>query len=223
MSAYGGSSGSSQAPQGAVKPAVSSAAPASSPTVAVPQRGNTSQAIIQRTVPGLPSGELFWRLETFAGKADADKASGGYTLVGETTFLNRAAGKTWAVTLGHRRESSAGGSLVAEVGPLPAVASRGGYLLTFQEQRMEPGGFVDTHTHPGTESYYVLDGQLSLRMPDGVHLVPEGRSNTAPSDTPVRPSNDGTVAVEMFALFVRDPSRPLTTPLQLTPAPAASA
>src|SRR5712691_10637613 len=71
MSAYGGSSGSSQAPQGAVKPAVSSAAPASSPTVAVPQRGNTSQAIIQRTVPGLPSGELFWRLETFAGKADA--------------------------------------------------------------------------------------------------------------------------------------------------------
>ncbi|HLQ32123.1 MAG TPA: hypothetical protein VK457_05505, partial [Chloroflexota bacterium] len=57
----------------------------------------------------------------------------------------------------------------------------------------------------------------------GVHLVPERRSNTVPSHTPMRPSNDGTVAVEMFALFVRDPTRPLTTPLQLSPAPAASA
>src|SRR5438445_8543316 len=77
------------------KPVAASVAPAISPTVVVPQSGNTSRPIVQRTVPGQPQGPLYWYVETFASEADAEKAAGGYTLSGEPTLLKATAGKVW--------------------------------------------------------------------------------------------------------------------------------
>src|SRR5262249_19123179 len=108
-----------------------------------------------------------------------------------------------------------------EIGPLPAVTSRGEYSLTFQQQVMEPGGYVDTHTHPGTETYYLFAGELSVRNATGIDRVPAGKSITGPPDRPFRPSNEGAVPVEMFALFVRDATRPPTSVAQFPTASAA--
>ena len=121
-----------------------------------------------KKVAELPSGPLFWRVETFPTAAEAQTASSSHSLMVETL------GKVWLFTLGQQAQPSRGGTKVAEVGPLAKVEA-GEYLLRVNEGHGPPGGMTPVHTHPGSEAFYVLEGELNQKTPHGVSRV-YGRS-----------------------------------------------
>jgi quercetin dioxygenase-like cupin family protein len=55
--------------------------------------------------------------------------------------------------------STPGGTKVAEVGPVPVFAAPE-YLLRINHAGGQPGSKTPEHSHPGSESFYVLAGQV---------------------------------------------------------------
>ena len=70
------------------------------------------KSLAERKVAELPAGELYWRIENFTTLAQAQSAAGPWGLVADSV------GKDWLFTLGPAGGSSAGGTKVAEVGPI---------------------------------------------------------------------------------------------------------
>jgi hypothetical protein len=71
--------------------------------------------VAEKKVSQLPDGPLFWRVDNFSSLADAQAAAGPTGLPAEV------AGKVWLFTLGPKGGSSPGGSMVAEIGPVPSI------------------------------------------------------------------------------------------------------
>jgi len=119
--------------------AVAMALGASSAAVARPAL--VVRPLVEKKVSQLPAGPLFWRIETFATKAEAERAARALSLVAE------AAGKVWLFTLGPAGGApSPGGAKVGEVGPLmPVVAPQ--YLLRINEAAGPP-----REPHAGAQS-----------------------------------------------------------------------
>ena len=83
----------------------------------------------------------------------------------------------WLFTLGAPGGSTPGTTKVAEVGPVPPIAARE-YLLRINESTGPPGAKTPQHTHPGSETFYVLAGRLGQKTPEGNHQVEAGTSMT---------------------------------------------
>jgi quercetin dioxygenase-like cupin family protein len=169
------------------------------------------KALTEKRVTQLPAGPLFWRVETFPTLAAAQAAAGPTALVAEST------GRTWLFTLGPRGGSSPGGTNVAEVGPLPAVQATE-YLLRINEASGAPGSVTTEHSHPGSEAFYVLAGELSLRTPAGTSRVPAGRTEVGPGGgTPLQVSSTGTTDLRALVMFMVDAAEPFSSPATLPP------
>jgi quercetin dioxygenase-like cupin family protein len=157
----------------------------------------------------LPPGPLYWRVENFATLAAAKSAAGPTALAAE------ASGKVWLFTLGPKGGASAGGSNVAEIGPVPPVTAPE-YLLRINRAGGPPGAKTAVHTHPGAEAFYVLAGRMSQRTPRGTIHLDVGQS--APghgSDTPMTVLSSGTVALDQLVMFLVDATRPFSSPAKL--------
>ncbi len=131
--------------------------------------------LMERKVTALPDGDLYWRIENFPSRVAAEGAAGPWSLVAE------AAGKVWLFTLGPKGGSSPGGERVSEVGPIARVSATQ-YLLRINEASGPPGSVTPVHSHPGSEAFYVLAGEQSIRGPHGTVVVEPGRRSpvTAP-------------------------------------------
>jgi quercetin dioxygenase-like cupin family protein len=165
--------------------------------------------LVEKKVTELPTGDLFWRIDNFETKEQAQEAAGSMGLVAEYD------GKIWLFTLSHAGEVSKGGKKVAEIGPIPRISATQ-YLLRVNEAGGPPGSVTSVHTHPGSEACYVLTGELSQKTPHGVARVPAGQSMVGHGgDTPMAVSNSGSSELREFALFVVDASRPFSSPAQL--------
>jgi quercetin dioxygenase-like cupin family protein len=162
--------------------------------------------IAEKKVTELPAGQLFWRIENFPTLAAAQAAAGPYALAAES------GGKAWLFTLGKTGGSTAGGTQVAEVGPIaPVVATE--YLLRINEGSGPPGSITPSHTHPGSEAFYVVAGETSSHTPHGVKRVGAGQS--APghgADTPMQVSSSGSTDLHSLVMFVVDASKPFSSP-----------
>src|SRR5215472_11006715 len=123
------------------------------------------KSIAERKVRQLPPGPLFWRIDNFPTLAQAQAAAGPTALAAE------ASGKAWLFTLGPKGGSSPGGSKVAEVGPVPPI-SASEYLLRINRTGGPSGVKTPVHMHAGSESFYVLSGELSQKTPQGVSHLP---------------------------------------------------
>ena len=162
--------------------------------------------LAEKKVAELPPGPLFWRIENFDSPAQAQSAAGPWSLVARST------GKVWLFTLGPAGGSTPGAAPVAEVGPIPRVAAKT-YLLRINEASGAPGSITAPHSHPGSEAFYVLEGETSSQTPRGVKRVQAGhaeRGNAA--DTPMRVSSSGTTDLRSLVMFVVDADRPFSTP-----------
>ena len=165
--------------------------------------------LIEKKVAELPSGDLFWRIDTFDTKQQAQDAAGPMGLVAEYD------GKVWLFKLGQAGEVTKGGKWVAEIGPLPRISATQ-YLLRVNEAGGPPGSVTSVHTHPGSEAFYVISGELSQKTPHGVARVTAGQSMVGHGiDTPMAVSNSGSSDLREFALFVVDANRPFSSPAQL--------
>jgi len=166
------------------------------------------KAIAEKRVAALPAGRpgLHWRLENFPSLAQAQAAAGPTGLAAEST------GKAWLFTLAPKGGSSAGGTKVAEVGPLPTVAAPQ-YLLRINEGSGPPGSITVVHTHPGTEAFYVLAGELCIRTPKGVTRVSAGGTSAGTdADIAVQISSCGSTDLRELIMFVVDATRPFSSP-----------
>jgi len=167
--------------------------------------------IASRKVAQLPGGSLYWRLETFPTVAAAQGVAASASLIGE------AEGRVWLFTLGPKGETSAGGRFVAEVGPLPPVRSASDYLLRATEGIAKPGTGSEVHSHPGSESWYVLAGQQTVCTVAGVFHTDAGQPAAGwPGGTALRVLSTGTVDRRAFALFILDAGRPIKEPAVLS-------
>lgn len=178
--------------------------------------------IAQKKIKQLPEGPLFWRVETFPSLADAKAAVGpdGWNPASvkyETTtaLVAEVAGKVWAFTLGAKGGATPGGTKVAEVGPVPVLAAPE-YLLRVNHGSGPPGARTPTHTHPGSEAFYVVTGRLGQRTPHGVVHVEAGQTlNGHAPDMPMEVFNAGTIGLDALIMFVVDATRPFSVPAKL--------
>jgi quercetin dioxygenase-like cupin family protein len=166
------------------------------------------KVLTEKRVAALPAGRprLFWRLESFPSLAQAQAA------VGPTGLAVESVGSAWLFTLGPAGGSSAGGTKVAEIGPLPPVVAPE-YLLRINEPSGPLGSTTIVHTHPGSEALYTLKGELCLRTLDGVVRVPAGQGVAGPPPgVATQVSSCGSTDLRGFVMFVVDATKPFSTP-----------
>jgi Lipocalin-like domain len=166
--------------------------------------------IAEKKIQQLPPGPLFWRIDSFPALAQAQSAAGPTGLAAE------AAGKVWLFTLGPKGGSSPGGVEVAEVGPVPPIMARE-YLLRVNLTGGPPGVRTPVHSHPGSESFYVLTGELSQKTPHGISHVGVGQSMPGHGPgLPMEVSSSGTVDLTALVMFLTDASKPFSSPAAMT-------
>ena len=162
--------------------------------------------LAEKKVPELPAGTLFWRIENFTALAQAQAAAGPWSLVAES------AGKVWLFTLGPAGGSSAGGTKAAEFGPIPRLVAPQ-YLLRINEASGPPGSTTPVHAHPGSEAFFVLAGEQSIRSPHGVMRVKVGQPATGHgADTLMQVSSSGSTDLHSLVMFVLDATKPFSSP-----------
>ncbi len=163
--------------------------------------------IAEKKLTQLPAGPLYWRVETYPTIAQAKTAEGPPSLAVEV------AGRSWLVTLGGKGGSTAGGTTVAEIGPVPPPPSAPEYLLRINNASGPPGVKTPVHTHPGSETFYVLSGELSQKTPRGVMRVAAGQSmpGHAPG-MPMEVSSSGASDLDALVMFVVDAAKPFSSP-----------
>jgi quercetin dioxygenase-like cupin family protein len=163
-------------------------------------------AIAEKKIPLLPPGPLFWRIENFPTLTQAQTAAGSTSLAAE------AAGKAWLFTLGAKGRTSPGGTEVAEVGPVPPFSAPE-YLLRINSAEGPPGAKTPMHFHPGSESFYVLAGELRQKTPEGESRVDAGQvmAGHGPG-MPMQVSSSGTTDLKALVMFVADATKPFSSP-----------
>ena len=176
------------------------------PSTASAQQKFVVKPLAEKKVVELPAGPLFWRIENFGTLAQAQAAAGPWSLVAES------AGKVWLFTLGPAGGSSAGGTKVAEVGPISRVVAKE-YLLRINEGSGPPGSITPVHSHPGSEAFYVLAGETSSHTSHGAMRVGAGQFATGNvADTPMQVSSSGSTDLRSLVMFVVDATQPISSP-----------
>jgi hypothetical protein len=179
------------------------------PSIAMAQERLVAKPLVVKKLADLPAGPLFWRIENFRTVAQAQAAAGPTGLVAES------GGKIWLFTLGPAGRSSADGTKVAEIGPLPPVVAPQ-YLLRITETTGAPGRMTRVHTHPGVEAFYVLAGEMSQRTARGVTRLGTGQSAVgSDADTPLQNSSSGSTDLHMLVMHVVDATKPFLSPATL--------
>jgi mannose-6-phosphate isomerase-like protein (cupin superfamily) len=173
------------------------------PTIA--QQPLFIKPLAEKKVADLPPGPLYWRIENFADRARAQAAEGARSLVAES------AGKTWLFTLGAPGGRTAGGTKVTELGPIPRVAAPQ-YLLRINEASGPPGSATPIHTHPGSEAFFVLSGEQTIRSPQGTMRVEAGHAAAGQDGgMPMQVSSSGSTDLRALVMFVVDGTRPFSS------------
>lgn len=167
---------------------------------------------LTRTLAQLPDGPLYWRLQTFATREAAEAVAGPTGQVGE------AEDQVWLFTLGRPGGAPAGGTLVAEIGPLP-VPDAAAYELRINYRTTPSGGAIGAtagaavHFHPGAESFYLLAGEQTVWTPGREARTEVGQSWAGePAGTPMIIVNTGPTERRAFTLYVGDAAQPWVIP-----------
>ena len=189
------------------------------PSMVAAQQKYIVKPIAEMKVRQLPKGELFWHIESFPTLDQAKTAAPPYRWNPDTVSYDglpslaaEVAGKAWLFTLGPKGGPTAGGTKVAEIGPVPPLSAPE-YLLRVNYGHGPPGAQTPVHTHPGSETFYVVAGRLSQRTPQGVMNVEAGHSmNGHPAGTTMEVFNSGTTELTALIMFVVDATKPFSVP-----------
>jgi hypothetical protein len=175
--------------------------------------------VAEKKVAQLPDGTLYWRVETFPTLVEAKAAVGpdgwdpaAVNYATKTALIAEVAGKVYVVTLGAKGATTPGGTELAEVGPLPPLSAPE-YLLRLNYGSGPPGSATPVHSHPGSESFYVIRGRLGQKTPDGTNYVDAGQTmNGHASHTTMQVFNAGQTDLQALIMFVVDAREPFSVP-----------
>jgi hypothetical protein len=175
------------------------------PLALLAQPALTIKPLAQKKVAELPPGDLFWRIESFDSLEKAKAVAGPYSLAAESD------GRAWLFTLGAPGSATPGGKKVTEFGPVPRISAPA-YLLRINEATGPSGAITSIHSHPGSESFYVLRGEQSIRGPKGVTVMKPGDPTIGQGEQPMQVWSSGTADLHSLVMFVVDAARPFSTP-----------
>ncbi len=165
----------------------------------------TVKPLTEKKVAELPAGALYWRIENFDSLEKAKAAAGPWSLAAESD------GKAWLFTLGAPGGATPGGTKVSEFGPIPRISAPQ-YLLRINEATGAPGAITKVHSHPGSESFYVLRGEQSIRGPQGTLRMVAGQPTIGQGEQPMQVWSSGSTPLHALVMFVVDATRPFSTP-----------
>jgi hypothetical protein len=160
------------------------------------------------TVPvgELPPGPVYWHLDTYRTRAEADALGGRRSTVVE------AFARVWLFTLAEAGWRPAGGVRIATIGPLPVRPGRR-YTASYMQAATSPGFQTDVHQHGGPEALFTLSGEVCVETPEG-RLV--GRADADPllidGDTPMRLTSAGSELRRSLVLILHDSAQPWKVP-----------
>jgi len=179
------------------------------PPLSLAQQALAIKPLAEKKVSTLPTGDLFWRVENFPALDQARSAASEWALVAES------AGKVWLFTLGPAGGSSPGGAKLADVGPIPRIAATE-YLLRINEASGPPGAVTPVHSHPGSEAFFVLAGEQSIRGAHGTMVVKAGQPEAGHGPAlPMQVSSSGATNLHSLVMFVVDAGKPFSSPATL--------
>jgi hypothetical protein len=165
--------------------------------------------VAEKKIKELPAGPLYWRLENFPTLAQAQAAAGPTALAAEVS------GKVWLFTLGAKGGATPGASEVVEIGPVPRITAPE-YLLRINHAGGPPGAKTPIHSHPGSESFYVLSGQLGQKTPHGVAHADAGHAMVGHGPgMPMEVFSSGTTDLDQLVMFFVDATKAFSSPAKL--------
>ena len=154
----------------------------------------------------LPQAPVFWHLDVYPSRAEAEAAKGPRGTVVESL------GRVWLLTIDIAGWRPAGGARVAEIGPLP-VKSGAGHAAQYMEAIFTPGMTAPAHRHSGPEAWYTLTGETCLETPAGKLVGRAGGSHViVPGGPPMHLTATGTETRRALVLILHDSTQPPTTP-----------
>jgi quercetin dioxygenase-like cupin family protein len=170
--------------------------------------GETGCWITANAVLGkLPPTPIFWHLDTYPTRAEADAAKGPRGTVVESLE------KVWLLTIDVAGWRPVGGVRVAEIGPLP-VRVDASHTAQFMEAIFTPGMTAPAHRHSGPEAWYTLTGETCLETPEGKMVGRAGGSQViVPGGPPMHLTATGTETRRALVLILHDSTQPPTTPV----------
>jgi hypothetical protein len=173
------------------------------------QQALVIRPLAERKVTELPSGELYWRIDNYSSKEAAQAEAGAWSLAAES------GGKFWLFTLGSANGASSGGTRVSEVGPITRFAAPQ-YLLRINEASGPPGSITPVHSHPGSEAFYVLAGEQSIRGAHGTLVVKPGTAERGHGAAmAMQVVSSGSNDLQSLVMFVVDATQPFSSPASL--------
>jgi quercetin dioxygenase-like cupin family protein len=153
----------------------------------------------------LPASPIFWYLDVYATRAEAEAAKGPRGTVVESL------GKIWLFTIEKAGWHPSKGERVAESGPLPVVAGEK-YSAQYMEAILNPGMQSAIHVHSGPEAWYTVAGETCLETQQGKMV---GHAGDAPMFVPGGPpmllTATGTEQRRALVLVLHQSSQPATT------------
>jgi quercetin dioxygenase-like cupin family protein len=155
----------------------------------------------------LPQPPIFWHLDTYSMRAEAEAAKGSRGTVVESL------GRIWLLTIDVAGWRPTGGARVAEIGPLP-VRADAKYAAQYMEAIFTPGMTAPAHRHSGPEAWYTLAGETCLETPEGKLVGRAGGSHViVPGGPPMHLTATGTETRRALVLILHDSTQPPTTPV----------
>jgi quercetin dioxygenase-like cupin family protein len=161
---------------------------------------------VNAEVGKLPPGPIFWHLDTYATRVEAEAEKGPRGTVVESL------GKVWLFTIDVARWRPSRGERLAQIGPLP-VEPDISYSAQYMEAIFTPGMTAPAHRHSGPEAWYTLSGETCLETPDGTMIGRAGGSHViVPGGPPMHLTATGTETRRALVLVLHDSTQPPTTP-----------
>lgn len=162
--------------------------------------------IVDQPVGRIEQAQVFWHLDVYHSRPEAEKAKGPRGTVVESL------GKVWLLTIekaGWRPVLK--GERIAEIGPLPVTAGEQ-YSALFMEAIFSPGMSSSIHTHSGPEAWYTQAGETCLETPNG-KLVggPGSQPVIVPGGPPMLLTATGSEQRRAITLILHESSKPPTT------------
>jgi quercetin dioxygenase-like cupin family protein len=98
------------------------------------------------------------------------------------------------------------------VGPIARVSAPS-YLLRINEASGAPGSVTSVHTHPGSEAFFVVQGEQAIRSTGGTLRAKVGDPIAGHgADQPMQVSSSGNTDLHALVMFVVDATRPFSSP-----------
>ena len=162
--------------------------------------------IIDDGLGQLPRAPMFWYLDSYPTRAEAEAVKGQRGTVVESL------GRVWLFTIDAAGWRPRSGQRVAEIGPLP-VRTGLEYSALYMEAIFTPGMTAPAHRHSGSEAWYTMTGETCLETPDGAMVGRAGGTHViVPGGPPMHLTATGTETRRALVLILHDSSQPATTP-----------